>query len=100
VSATVTPAAAPAVAPHPPRTAALRGVWRVLAAFLAALVGFAVLMLLKGVNPFTAYKDMVVSTFTDKFQLAGILVRATPIMLAGLAVAVPARAGLINVRAS
>lgn len=79
------------------RVDALRGPARTLAAFLVALAGFALLMLLKGVNPFTAYKDMFVSTFTDKSQLAGILVRATPIMLAGLAVAVPARAGLINV---
>ncbi len=54
-------------------------------------------MLIKGVNPFVAYKDMVVSTFGDSYQVAGILVRATPIILAGLAVSVPARAGLINV---
>ncbi len=54
-------------------------------------------MLIKGVNPIAAYKDMVVSTFGDSSQIAGILVRATPIILAGLAVSVPARAGLINV---
>ena len=81
-----------------PRARAMSaGASRYLAAFGGALALFAVLMLIKGVNPITAYKDMVVSTFGDSSQIAGILVRATPIILAGLAVSVPARAGLINV---
>jgi general nucleoside transport system permease protein len=79
------------------RLNALRSPLRLLGAFGLALAVFAVLMLLKGVNPLSAYRDMVVSTFTDRFQLAGILVRATPVLFAALAVAVPARAGLINV---
>lgn len=70
---------------------------RVGLAVVAALSLFAVLMLLKGVNPLRAYGDMLTSTFGDRQQLAGILVRATPVILAGLAVAVPARGGLINV---
>ena len=74
-------------------TAALR----FLGAFGGALALFGLLMLIKGANPFVAYKDMVTSTFGDSYQVAGILVRATPIILAGLAVSVPARAGLINV---
>ncbi len=40
---------------------------------------------------------MFVSTFTSWDSIAGIVVRSTPIILAGLAVTVPARAGLINV---
>jgi general nucleoside transport system permease protein len=75
----------------------LTGAARVLAAFLAALVLFALVMLIKGVNPITAYVDMVSSTFNSWDSVGDILVRATPIMLAGLAVSVPARAGLINV---
>jgi general nucleoside transport system permease protein len=75
----------------------LRGVSRFAVALIAALGLFAILMLIKGVNPFTAYKDMVTSTFGDSSQIAGILVRATPIILAALSVAIPARAGLINV---
>jgi general nucleoside transport system permease protein len=70
---------------------------QVLIAFLGALTLFAILMLLKGVNPLVAYSDMVVSTLGDSSQIAGILVRATPIMLGALAVSIPARAGLINV---
>jgi general nucleoside transport system permease protein len=79
------------------RLTALRGVARLVVAMAAALALFAILMLIKGVNPFTAYKDMVTSTFGDTSQIAGILVRATPLILASLAVAIPARAGLINV---
>ena len=94
---TATSVAVPLTAGGSARVDGLRGPARLLAAFLTALGLFAVLMLLKGVNPFSAYRDMFVSTFTDHNQVAGILIRATPIILAGLAVAVPARAGLINV---
>ena len=73
------------------------GARRVLLALVVALSLFAVLMLVKGANPLTAYGDMLRSTFTDRNQLAGIVVKATPIILAALAVSVPARGGLINV---
>jgi general nucleoside transport system permease protein len=75
----------------------LSGIARLLAAFLAALVLFGVVMIIKGVNPITAYVDMITSTFNSGDSVGDILVRSTPIMLAGLAVSVPARAGLINV---
>lgn len=97
----VTPMAEPAgiatKATPAQRLAALRGVARLVVALASALAVFAVLMLVKGVNPFAAYRDMVISTFGDSSQIAGILVRATPLILASLAVAIPARAGLINV---
>jgi general nucleoside transport system permease protein len=73
------------------------GVGRFALAIGAALALFAVLMLIKGVNPITAYADMITSTFGDSSQIAGIGVRATPIILAALAVSIPARGGLINV---
>jgi len=66
-------------------------------ALLVAAAIFSVFMLIKGVNPITAYGDMIHSTFRSPKQIGEILIRATPIMLAGLAVAIPARAGLINV---
>jgi general nucleoside transport system permease protein len=77
--------------------ARIRRAGQFVAAFVGALTLFGVLMLLKGVNPFTAYKDMIVSTLGDSSQIAGIAVRATPIILAALAVSIPARAGMINV---
>lgn len=91
------PTGSPARATLTQRLTAVRGIGRLLVALAAALALFAVLMLVKGVNPFTAYKDIVTSTFGDSSQIAGILVRATPLILASLAVAIPARAGLINV---
>jgi len=51
----------------------------------------------KGANPVTAYRDMVTSTFNGGDGIGSILIKATPLILAALAVAVPARAGLINV---
>jgi general nucleoside transport system permease protein len=78
-------------------SARIRRVGQFALAFVGALTLFGILMVLKGVNPFTAYKDMVISTLGDSSQIAGIAVRATPIILAALAVSIPARAGMINV---
>src|SRR5690348_4806684 len=98
---TLPAAASPAEAKPKPTVAEvldrLRGPARMLAAFIAALVLFGIVIALKGVNPITAYKDMFTSTFTSWDSIAGIVVRSTPIILAALAVTVPARAGLINV---
>jgi len=70
---------------------------RFAGALLVAAVVFSLFMIVKGVNPITAYGDMIHSIFRSPKQIGEIFIRATPIMLAGLAVAIPARAGLINV---
>jgi ABC-type uncharacterized transport system permease subunit len=70
---------------------------RFLMALLVAAAVFSIFMLVKGVNPVSAYSDMIHSLFRSPRQIGEIFIRATPIMLAGLAVAIPARAGLINV---
>jgi simple sugar transport system permease protein len=92
---------APGAAPAAPRSAlvvpGMRAVGRFVAAVGAAVAIFGAFMVLKGVNPLVAYRDMVTSTFTGGGGFGSILVKATPLILAGLAVAVPARAGLINV---
>jgi general nucleoside transport system permease protein len=75
----------------------LSGAARIAAALLAALIVFGIVMLLKGANPITAYQEMLASTFHSWDSVGDILVRATPIILAALAVSVPARAGMINV---
>ena len=53
-------------------------------------------MLTKGANPMAMYADMWRS-LADTTSLGEVLVKAAPLMLAALAVAVPARAGLVNV---
>lgn len=70
---------------------------RLALALAGALVVFGVVMRLKGVDPLTAYHDMLTSTFHNWDSVGDILVRSTPIILAALAVSVPARAGMINV---
>ena len=65
-------------------------------AVLAAPVIFGAFVLFKGVNPVTAYDEMVRSV-VDPAQAQTVVVRAAILLLAGLAVAVPARAGLLNV---
>jgi simple sugar transport system permease protein len=76
---------------------ALQLVFRWTVAVIGALVIFGAFMALKGVDPLKAYQDMFRSTFTGSGSWGAIFIRSAPIALAALAVAVPARAGLINV---
>jgi ABC-type uncharacterized transport system permease subunit len=75
----------------------LRGAGRIVVAIFGALAIFGVFMATKGANPLQAYRDMFISTFGDSKSIGEILIRSAPIILAALAVAVPARAGLVNV---
>jgi simple sugar transport system permease protein len=74
-----------------------RGLGRAVVAVAGAVVIFGVFMKLKGADPIAAYRDMWDSTFTSTDSLEQILVKATPLIFAALAVTVPARAGLVNV---
>ena len=78
----------PAVNPRP----AVR--WAV--AVGGAVVIFGALMAFKGASPIEAYRSMW-STLTTDTSLTAILVKGTPLVLAALAVTIPARAGLVNV---
>ena len=73
------------------------GLLRTFAGVAAALVAFALFLVAKGANPFSAYANMFTSTFTDWTSWSDIAIRACPLILAALAVCVPARAGLVNV---
>jgi simple sugar transport system permease protein len=90
--ATVT---APPVEPRRWEVAA-RGAGRWLVALAGAVVIFGALMVTKGVAPLDAYRSMLESLGTDT-SLTAILVKGTPLVLAALAVAIPAKAGLVNV---
>ncbi|MCU1375584.1 MAG: inner-rane translocator, partial [Actinomycetia bacterium] len=61
-----------------------------------AAVVFGLLVLTKGANPFSVYSSMW-TTITSSASFDGIFLKATPLILAALAVAVPAKAGLVNV---
>lgn len=67
------------------------------AGYVISLVIFGVLVASKGADPISVYHTIVSSTLLNGDALQQVALRAVPIGLAALAVAVPARAGLINV---
>jgi simple sugar transport system permease protein len=70
-----------------------------LLAVLAAFIVGAMILLLQGVNPLEAYQSMVVGAFGSKNGLADTLVKATPLLLVGLGIAIAFRGGVINIGA-
>jgi simple sugar transport system permease protein len=70
------------------------GRWAV--ALGGAIVIFGAVMVSKGVAPLAAYRSMI-SSVTTNASLGAVLIKSTPLILAALAVTVPARAGLVNV---
>ncbi|HWH31555.1 MAG TPA: ABC transporter permease [Egibacteraceae bacterium] len=78
-------------------SAALPGAARWTAVIGAGVVVYAVFLALQGASPFAVLRAMAVSAAGSQTAIAETLVRATPLLLAALAVAVPARAGLFNI---
>lgn len=74
---------------------ATKTIWAVL---LSLLVG-SVLILIAGANPIEAYRSLFGEAFFDYYGFGATLVKFSPIVLAGLAVAIPLQAGLFNVGA-
>lgn len=67
---------------------------------LAALLVGAVALLSLQVNPIDAYHVMFIQQLTRITGIANILEKSTPLILAGLAVYIPLRAGLWNIGAT
>jgi general nucleoside transport system permease protein len=70
----------------------------ILAVLAAFLVGAGIL-LLQGVNPLEAYREMFVGAFGTKNGLTDTLVKAIPLLLVGLGIAIAFRGGVINIGA-
>ena len=70
-----------------------------LFAILAAFIVGAIILFLQGVSPLEAYKAMIVGAFGNKNGLADTLVKATPLLLVGLGIAIAFRGGVINIGA-
>ena len=64
-----------------------------------ALVAGAMLLLLAGVNPLETYRAMVEGAFGSAYAISETLVRATPLMLTGLAVSIAFRMLFWNIGA-
>ena len=68
-----------------------------LGAYLIGLGLFAALLGTQKQNPLSVYDSMIHSALFSTGALPAVVLRAVPIVLAALAVSVPARAGLVNV---
>ncbi|MFA7324141.1 MAG: ABC transporter permease [Candidatus Nanopelagicales bacterium] len=75
--------------------ARVSGRW--VGAIVIALAVFSVLIMTKGANPITVFSDAWTNTVQSPFAMQQALVKAGPMILAALAMVVPARAGLVNV---
>ena len=73
----------------------LRSLWAVL---LALLIG-TLLIGSTGTNPIVAYKALFGGAFFDYYGFSDTLTKFSPIVLAGLAVAIPLRSNLYNIGA-
>lgn len=65
----------------------------------AVLLLSTILVVLSGANPITAVKTFVFGIFGTTHGFAEVFVRATPLMLLGLGVAITFRAGFLNLGA-
>jgi len=65
--------------------------------FVSPFVLYGLFLLAYGVNPLDLYVSMVKTAFGDLYGFGEVLLKATPFVLTGLAAALPAKAGLVNV---
>jgi simple sugar transport system permease protein len=70
---------------------------RFVGALLVALLGFGALLVLQGRDPLRAYGDMFGTTLGTTYGQSEVLVKMIPLLLCALAVAIPARVGLVNI---
>ncbi len=66
-------------------------------ALLATMAAGSVLMVIAGASPLEVWGTLLAETLGDRYGAGQVLFRATPLVLTGLAVAVPLRAGLVNI---
>jgi simple sugar transport system permease protein len=64
---------------------------------VASLAIFAALLWVAGKDPLQAYTDTFLYVFANSYGFSELFVRMTPLLLTAVAVALPARLGLINV---
>ena len=70
-----------------------------IASVILALIIGSILLLLINVNPLEAYKYLIFGNFTNIYNISEIFVKATPIILTGLAFTFSFRTGLFNIGA-
>lgn len=75
----------------------MRDLLRYVMMTLLALLLFGFILLVTGKDPLQSYKDIFTSTLGSAYGFSEVLVAMIPMLITALAVAVPARVGLINV---
>jgi len=76
---------------------AMHALIRFIGISAVALSVFGLILLAAGKSPLSAYADTFRNTLASAYGISELLVRMTPLLLAAVAVALPARLGLINV---
>src|SRR5687767_7347786 len=66
-------------------------------ALLAAMAAGSLLMILAAASPLDVWGKLFSETLGESYGIGQVIFRATPLVLTGLAVAVPLRAGLVNI---
>lgn len=84
------------------RAGRARGAWassllRYVAMVVLVLVVFGLVLLVAGKDPLRAYADAFGQTLGTAYGLSEVVVRMIPLILTAVAVALPARIGLINI---
>jgi simple sugar transport system permease protein len=75
----------------------LDGLRRYVLMIALALFLFGLILLISGKNPIASYREMFVSTLGSAYGFSEVLLAMIPMLITALAVALPARVGLINV---
>jgi ABC-type uncharacterized transport system permease subunit len=75
----------------------LRKVLLTIAGVLLSLVAPAAIIALLGFNPLAAYRDLALGSVGGSFQLGSTLIKFSPLLTAGIGVAIAFRAGLWNI---
>jgi simple sugar transport system permease protein len=78
---------------------ALFGALVILAVTLVAAVLVALVLLSIGASPLATYKTILLGPLSDLFGATEVLVRAVPLMLVGLGIAISFRSGILNIGA-
>ncbi len=77
----------------------LRPLWESLLAGVIGLIGGAIIMLIFGYNPVSAYIALFLGGFGDLYGFSDTLAHATPLILTALTFAIGLRGGLFNIGA-
>ncbi len=66
------------------------------AILLSILIG-SLFLILNGYSPLDAYKNILIGAFGNKYAIGETLLKTTPLIFTGLAVAISFQAGLFNI---